>query len=170
MLSSFIMIIIGSAGVAFGPQDSFGSTYSYAIYAVSRFIIACGTRGINVTGFVLGMEMMGPSKRTFAGIVIEYFFAIGQLILVAIAYTNYVLLGWTWRALAIILIIPCLPFLSYFFILPESPRWLLSKNRPDDALKILENVAKTNKRELKKESWQALIESESVIKCLLIYS
>ncbi len=47
-------MIIGSSGVAFGPQESLGSTTSYIIYAVSRFIIACGTRGINVTGFVLG--------------------------------------------------------------------------------------------------------------------
>jgi OCT family organic cation transporter-like MFS transporter 4/5 len=108
-----------------------------------------------------GMEMMGPSKRTFAGIVIEYFFALGQLILVVFAYTNYVLLGWSWRALATMLIIPCIPFLSYFFILPESPRWLLSKNRPDDAYKILEKVAKANKRTLNIESWNALLERES---------
>jgi NhaP-type Na+/H+ and K+/H+ antiporter len=48
------MIIIGSIGVAFGPQPVFGVTASYILYAISRFIIACGTRGINVTGFVLG--------------------------------------------------------------------------------------------------------------------
>ena len=54
MLSAFIMLIIGSAGAAFGPQDEFGPLSSYMIYAVSRFLIACGTRGINVTGFVLG--------------------------------------------------------------------------------------------------------------------
>ena len=54
MLSSFVMIIIGSLGVALGPQEKFGSLASYILYAISRFIIACGTRGINVTGFVLG--------------------------------------------------------------------------------------------------------------------
>ena len=114
MLSSFIMIIVGSIGVAFGPQKSLGRTISYAIYAVSRFIIACGTRGINVTGFVLGMEMMGPSRRTFAGIVIEYFFAIGQLILISIVYINYMVLQNSWRFLAIGLIFIGFPFLSYF--------------------------------------------------------
>lgn len=56
MLSSFIMLIIGGIGVAVGPQEAFGTWPSYIIYAVSRFIIACGTRGINVTGFVLGNE------------------------------------------------------------------------------------------------------------------
>jgi MFS family permease len=45
MLSSFIMIIVGSLGVAFGPQNSYGTLASYIIYAISRFIIACGTRG-----------------------------------------------------------------------------------------------------------------------------
>ncbi len=54
MLSSFIMLIVGSIGVAFGPQESIGPLGSYIIYMISRFIIACGTRGINVTGFVLG--------------------------------------------------------------------------------------------------------------------
>lgn len=114
MLSSFIMIILGSIGVAFGPQKNFGRTISYTIYAISRFIIACGTRGINVTGFVLGMEMMGPSRRTFAGIVIEYFFAIGQLILISFVYLNYMILGNNWRVLATGLIFIGFPFLSYF--------------------------------------------------------
>lgn len=48
------MMILGGIGVAFGPQESIGTLPSYIIYIVSRFIIACGTRGINVTGFVLG--------------------------------------------------------------------------------------------------------------------
>jgi OCT family organic cation transporter-like MFS transporter 4/5 len=33
---------------------------------------------------------------------------------------------------------------DYFRILPESSRWLASKGRTDDAIKILENVARVN--------------------------
>ena len=102
MLSAFVMIILGSFGTAFGPRLSLSISASYIIYAASRFLIACGTRGINVTGFVLGkvqflkinsyviiinvlcvytgMEMMGNDRRTFAGIVFEYFFGVGQLV------------------------------------------------------------------------------------------
>lgn len=47
-------------------------------------------------------------------------------------------------------------------VLPESPRWLLSKNKQDEALEILRNVAKTNKRELKIETWTSLVEKQSV--------
>jgi OCT family organic cation transporter-like MFS transporter 4/5 len=109
MLSAFIMILIGIIGTAFGPQKAFGTLTSYYIYILSRFLIACGTRGINVTGFVLGMEMMGPGSRTFAGIVIEYFFALGQLILVFIAFYAR-----DWRTLSWIIAILTVPFLSYF--------------------------------------------------------
>ncbi len=155
MLSAFIMFIIGTCGTAFGPQEAYGTLASYIIYAVSRFLIACGTRGINVTGFVLGMEMMGPTKLTFAGIVIEYFFAIGQLILVLIAFFVR-----DWRTLSWIIIILTLPFLSYFFLLPESPRWLLSKNKQNEAFTILNKVAETNKRELNIDSWNLLLQEE----------
>ena len=55
MLSSFILIIIGGFGAAFGPQEGIGILPSYIIYASCRFLIAIGTRGINVTGFVLGI-------------------------------------------------------------------------------------------------------------------
>ena len=57
MLSSFILIIIGGFGAAFGPQKSFGALTSSIIYAFCRFLIAIGTRGINVTGFVLGLHI-----------------------------------------------------------------------------------------------------------------
>ncbi len=56
MLASLMMIVLGSIGVAFGPQKSFNKMVNYIIYTICRFFIACGTRGINVTGFVLGIN------------------------------------------------------------------------------------------------------------------
>jgi hypothetical protein len=54
MLSSFVLILIGCIGQAFGPQKSLGFLPSIIIYTFSRFLVATGTRGINVTGYVLG--------------------------------------------------------------------------------------------------------------------
>jgi hypothetical protein len=54
LLSSFIIIIFGGLLAAFGPQEPIGVTASYVVYTLGRFLIAVGTRGINVTGFVLG--------------------------------------------------------------------------------------------------------------------
>jgi hypothetical protein len=42
---------------SFGPQKSFGFWPSYLIFIVARFLLACSTRGISVSGFVLGSEI-----------------------------------------------------------------------------------------------------------------
>ena len=55
------------------------------------------------------MELMGQNKRTFAGIVFEYFYGIGQLILVALAYFIR-----DWFNLSLAVFIINLPFISYF--------------------------------------------------------
>ena len=60
------MIIVGSIGAAFGPQEAFGTTTSYVFYTISRFLIACGTRGINVTGFVLGNHSRIICKKLYS--------------------------------------------------------------------------------------------------------
>lgn len=157
MLSSFLFIIFGGIGVAFGPQDSFGFLASYLIYTFSRFLIACGTRGINVTGYILALEIVGPSQRAFAAMTFTSFFAIGQLFLVTAAYFLR-----DWRTLAGFMVVPLLPFLGYYFIIAESPRWLISKNRTSEAHDILKKIAKKNKRELNEDSWTIFIrDSES---------
>ena len=85
-----------------------------ALFSISPHAILFLNKVIMFFNNAKGMEMMGPSKRTFAGIVIEYFFAIGQFILVAFAYINNVYFMSGWRTLAIALIVPIIPFLSYF--------------------------------------------------------
>jgi OCT family organic cation transporter-like MFS transporter 4/5 len=45
--------------------------------------------------------------------------------------------------------------------LPESPRWLLSKHKREEAFIILQKVAKTNKKELSTQTWNSLLEHQS---------
>ena len=59
--------------------------------------------------FVLGLEMVGPSKRVWAGIVIHVFFAIGLLYLVG---AGFLLRDWQYISLAIAG--PCVFYLSYW--------------------------------------------------------
>lgn len=149
MLLSLLILLIGFIGSALGPQQSLGFVASYVIYTVCRFLMACGTRGINETGYVLALELVSNSKRSHIGIGFEYWFAIGQLILVLVAYFVR-----DWRYLALIMAFLTAPFLSYALILPESPRWLISNNKIQDAHKIMKRIAKVNKREFHEEKWQ----------------
>ncbi|RNA19574.1 organic cation transporter isoform X1 [Brachionus plicatilis] len=111
MLLSFCLMLFGFFGSTFGPQKIFGFTISYILYAISRFLIACGTRGINETGYVLALELVGTKMRTYAGIGFENFFSFGQLILVLIAYFVR-----DWRQLSLTFTVFIIPFLSYFLL------------------------------------------------------
>jgi MFS family permease len=54
---SFILMILAGFLCAFGPQSNFGVWPSYIIFVIARFLLACSTRGISESGFVLGSEM-----------------------------------------------------------------------------------------------------------------
>ncbi len=52
---------------------------------------------------------MGPKQRLFAGIVIKYFFALGQFLLLGIALSIR-----TWRTLNAVLAIVPVPFIFFY--------------------------------------------------------
>jgi hypothetical protein len=54
---SFILMTVSVFLCAFGPQLQYGFWYSYVIFVVARFLIACSTRGVSVSGFILGAEL-----------------------------------------------------------------------------------------------------------------
>lgn len=53
-----------------------------------------------------------------------------------------------WVHLTIATSLPFVLYYFYWFVLPESPRWLLAKGRFEEASKILETLARVNKKEL----------------------
>ncbi|CAF2389953.1 unnamed protein product [Rotaria sp. Silwood2] len=155
MSVSFILMSFSGFLCAFGPQPVLGFWSSYIIFTAARFLLACSTRGISVSGFVLGSEIVGPSKRLLVGIVIEYFFAFGELFLLFFAYFIR-----SWRALTWTIALYTVPFVFFYFILPESPRWLVSKGRFDDAEKVLRHIANQNKRDFDQNAFQQMKEEQ----------
>ena len=97
------------------------------------------------------MEMVGPSKRVVAGVVCQYFFTAGYLVTGTMAY-----LIRDWHLLQIALSVPGIVFLSYWWFLPESIRWLLTQGRKEEANAILRKVAKENKVSLPEEVYEGL--------------
>ena len=57
MSVSFILMTFAGFLCTFGPQAKFGVWPSYIIFVIARFLLACSTRGISESGFVLGSEM-----------------------------------------------------------------------------------------------------------------
>merc|ERR1719219_2259315 len=103
------------------------------------FITAMGQVGVFQCCFVLAVELVGPSWRVFCGVVIEFFFVGGELLLAVLAW-------WLreWRKLQLASVAPGILFLSYFFLLPKSVRWLVQKGRYREAHAAIVKVARGN--------------------------
>ncbi|KAM8725363.1 solute carrier family 22 member 2-like [Acanthopagrus schlegelii] len=127
---------------------------NYISILVVRCIFGFGVKGGWMNGYVLLTEMVGAEYRRTVGIVYQMFFSIGNLILPLLAY--YIT---DWRWLQVVITVPYLFFLPYYWFIPESPRWLISQKNTSKALEITEAMAKENKKKLSK-NFETLTEDE----------
>lgn len=139
-----IMVISAVMLPASGVVSSFAN--SAIMIIICRVFIGFWTPGVFLSAYVIGMEFVGPSKRVFAGIVTQYFFALGYLLIAVIAYFIR-----EWRYLQITLSLPTLLIFSYHWLVPESVRWMLTQNKKSEAIKAMRKIAKKNKRNLPEE-------------------
>nr|CAH7747020.1 unnamed protein product [Callosobruchus chinensis] len=104
------------------------------------FINSLGTAGVYPLAFIIGVEMVGKKRRELAGITLNYFYAIGEAIVAPLAwYTR------DWVYLQLLVSAPALVFVVYYWLIPESVRWLLANQRREEAKKVVISVAKANK-------------------------
>ena len=54
---SFVVLTMAAFMCAFAPNRKLGFEISYAFFVLGRFLLACATRGIALTGFVIGKSM-----------------------------------------------------------------------------------------------------------------
>lgn len=130
-LISALGFLVSSVSVAFVTD--------YSLFLTFRFLVAGFGSGLFLPNFVILMETVGAEGRTSMGMLYQCFFAVGFMLLPGIAYFVN-----EWRALQLWISIPSALMLLYYWILPESPRWLMQQGRHKEALKILGKVAKTN--------------------------
>jgi len=112
-------------------------------FCVLMFITAMGQVGVFQCCFVLAVELVGPSWRVFCGVMIELFFVAGELLLALAAW-------WLrdWRNIQLIAVLPGVVFLSYFFLIPKSVRWLVQKGRYKEAEAAIVKFAKGNSQDM----------------------
>jgi len=120
---------------------------NYIMFIFCRFFVAFSVSGVFECGFVLVTEIVSPELRTPFGIMTQFPFGIGASLLPLVAY---IVPDWTPLQLAIS--IPSLLLISYYWFIPESPRWLVCENRHEEALTILKDAAKVNGTTLPSDS------------------
>ena len=109
------------------------------LFGIMRFLSGVGAKGLFMIAFVLSVEFTGPKYSAYLGVAINIPFALGEMV---VGLEAYYLRHWVHLQLAAYapIIVGCL----LWFPLPESPRWLLSRNQADQARKIAQIGAKTN--------------------------
>ncbi|KAK3097252.1 hypothetical protein FSP39_008081 [Pinctada imbricata] len=112
------------------------------MYVFIPFYILQGAAqtGLFLVAFTMCTELVGKSYRLMAGFLIQGFYALGYMALSGIAY-----LIQDWRYIEVAITVPVILFSVYLFVLPESVRWQLSKNKLEEAKVTLRKVADTNK-------------------------
>jgi MFS transporter, OCT family, solute carrier family 22 (organic cation transporter), member 4/5 len=99
--------------------------------------------------------MVGKESRMFAGVVFMMFFSAGYMLMGPFAYFIR-----DWRWLQVALTIPGILFLSYWWFIPESVRWLLANNRKEEAIVQIQKIARSNKVEIPQEVLDKVVEAE----------
>ncbi|XP_013173421.1 PREDICTED: organic cation transporter protein isoform X2 [Papilio xuthus] len=129
--SGILQLVLGVA-VAF--------TTEYYTFTVVRFLYGIFGSGSYIAGFVLTMELVGPTRRTICGVTFQIMFAIGIMLLAAWGYLldNRFYLQILYALHAVIL-------LPHWIIMDESPRWLWAQGRARESVAIIEKALKVNK-------------------------
>lgn len=132
LVTAVIIQLIAGVSTAFAPW--------FWLFCTLRFITAMATGGALVVGFVLMMELVGDNWREPISILFHLPHNIGYALMPLIAYYLR-----NWRSFQFAVSIVSVVMLSYYWLLPESPRWLFTVGRVDEAAVVLEKAAAVNK-------------------------
>jgi sugar porter (SP) family MFS transporter len=128
----------GSAVMVIGALIQ-GFSVHVGMYIVARMILGFGIPTCIVSGSSLIGELAYPKERPVMTSLFNVAYFVGQIIAAAICFgTNDIPTDWAWRIPSLLQICPSLLQITFVFFLPESPRWLITKDRGDEARAILE--------------------------------
>ncbi|KAK0064416.1 organic cation transporter protein [Biomphalaria pfeifferi] len=120
---------------------------SYQAMTIIRFFTGIAAYSLFAISATTGIELVGPAKRTFTGVVVEIYWCVGILLLLPIAY-----LLPNWRHIQLAMCILTVPLFSIWWLIPESPRWLLDKGRYTEVEDILQKICRSNQTKLPQDA------------------
>ncbi|XP_077977744.1 organic cation transporter protein-like [Glandiceps talaboti] len=132
------LIIAVSTLVVFSLLEALAP--SFALFAIGRVTAGTSRYGIYSQVFVLMVELVGPSKRGMVIMVYYICYCFGYAGLAPLAY-----LIRNWRVLLLTATSPALIVFIYWWLVPESPRWLIAVGKMDEAEKVIRKIGRGNK-------------------------
>ncbi len=130
--------------LVFGLASAFAPSFAWLV--ILRALTGFGVGGTLPVDYSIFAEYLPAQKRGRYLVLLEAFWAVGTILAAGLAWLIVPRLGWRW-----LLAISALPGLIIFFIrrmVPESPRYLMVKGKPEQAAEVLRQVARENGREM----------------------
>jgi sugar porter (SP) family MFS transporter len=130
-------IMLGSGIMVVGSLLQ-GFAQHVAMYIIARMLLGVGILFCIISGAALIGELGYPKERAVLTSLFNSSYFIGQILAAAIALgTTDIPNDWAWRLPSLLQICPSILQISTVFLLPESPRFLVAKDRDDDAAAVL---------------------------------
>ncbi|CAH8496456.1 unnamed protein product [Schistosoma turkestanicum] len=124
--------MLAAIGVSLAPN--------HYVYDLMRTIVGFSSTGKAIVLRVLPIELTNAKYRSYFTSFIVLGVVFGhRALMTGIAY-----LIQEWRILNALSMLPCFTCFMYFCLLPESPRWLLSQYRVEEAIMVLKKGCRIN--------------------------
>ncbi|KAF9553536.1 hexose transporter [Agrocybe pediades] len=111
---------------------------NFAMFVIARFILGLGIPFAIVAASSLLGELGHPKERAYLGSLFNSCYFIGSIIAAGVTLGTFKMpSNWGWRIPSLLQALPSSLQIAFVFFLPESPRWLISRGRGDEAMAIL---------------------------------
>jgi sugar porter (SP) family MFS transporter len=130
--------IFGGSSVMIVGAIIQGCAQHVGMYIVARMILGFGIPCCIVAASSLIGELAYAKERPILTSLFNVSYFVGSITAAGICYgTNTITNDWSWRVPSLLQIAPSLLQVSFVLFLPESPRWLISHDRTEEAHAIL---------------------------------
>jgi len=138
-----VLLVTVACDGLFGLASVFAP--NFALLLVARFFTGAAVGGTLPVDYAMMAEFLPSDRRGRWLVMLEAFWAIGTVV-VALAAWAAASAGLTdaWRAILLVTAIPALIGFWLRLMVPESPLYLLSKGRGDEARAVIDRVLKAN--------------------------
>jgi len=115
-----------------------GFAQNIGMYIFARMVLGFGIVFCIISGCSLIGELAHPKDRDTLTSLFNSSYFVGSIVAAAISLrTTSIPSDWSWRVPSLLQMCPSLLQVATIFLLPESPRWLVSRDRYEEARAIL---------------------------------